>query len=261
LKRIIPAGIALVVLIAASVAYAANTYTAQVQFSPNKAGTAKAPAAIGFTMNFKAGSSDANRAAPLSDVTAKLYGLVSNGKDFPICTLNQIATAKSDTGCKKGSEVATGAITSVLGFVSQPTAAGTPCNPFLHVYNGGQGKLVFFFVDGAFGTPHQCLNGAITTGHVGPWTGTIKASGKWMLLDIKVPTFVTYPLGPTAVDGSLLTLNLNWFKMSNKGKNVAYLQSVGCLNGKRPSSITFTASFNGKTQVDPVKGTPQRCTK
>ena len=46
----------------------------------------------------------------------------------------------------------------MLGKATDPTTAGTAgsCNPILHVWNAGQGKLVYFFVTPLTG-PHACL--------------------------------------------------------------------------------------------------------
>ena len=53
--------------------------------------------------------------------------------------------------------VATGAITAAVGPATSFTAAAAACDPLLHVWNGGQGKLTFFFVDQA--PSHECLGG------------------------------------------------------------------------------------------------------
>ena len=48
--------------------------------------------------------------------------------------------------------------------------------------------------------------------------------------------------------GSLIKETLNWFKVTTKvqGKTVGNNVSVGCLHGKRPWSVTFTATTNGQ---------------
>ena len=167
-------------LIAAVSAYADttgfNSYTAKLSFKPNKAGSSHATSALAYTQTYHALGNNGNRTAPLTDVKTRIYGTVADGKDFPKCTKGMIGAAKSDTVCPKGSLVATGAITATLGPASSPSAAtpGTvPCNPLLHVYNGGPGKLVFFFVDKA--PDHLCANGAISTGQA----GRLAARSRW----------------------------------------------------------------------------------
>src|SRR5262249_836377 len=147
-----------------------NTYTSKLGFSPNKAGSGTAPSAVAFTQQYVAGGTAGNRTAPLTDIKTKIYGLAANGKSVPTCSLAKIQAAKSDTVCPKGSVVGTGAITALLGPTSDPSSSNPsvlPCNPLLHAYNGGPGKVVFFFVDQA--PNHLCAGGAITTGTVGPF--------------------------------------------------------------------------------------------
>jgi hypothetical protein len=255
------------VLCAAVSAYAAtgglNTYGATLKFSPNAAGSGKAPAAIGFTESYTAGGTGGNRTAPLTDIKTTVYGAVSNGKSFPTCSFAKISAAKSDAGCPKGAEIATGSITAILGPETDTSASapGTaPCDPLLHVWNAGQGKVVFFFVDQ--GPSHLCASGAIMTGQVGPYTGTVKTVGKNLVLDTPVPAYVSFPLA--GVEGSLTSLTLHYLKATTTvhGKSVAGIASVGCKAGKRPYSVTFTAESapGAAPQSSTVTGT-QKCTK
>lgn len=258
MRRIVLVGTALAVLFAAVSAYAAtagfNTYGAKFTFSPNKAATP-----LGYNEHLTANGTNGNRTAPLTNIKTVLYGLVSNGKDFPTCSLSKIAAAKSDTGCPKGALVATGAITALLGAetIQSSSAPGTaPCNPLLDVWNAGQGKLVFFFVDQA--PNHLCANGAVPTGFVGPFPGTFKNVGKNLVQNTPIPSYVSFPLA--GVEGSLTSETLHWtnLKTKVKGKTVYFLQSVACKSGKRPYSVTYTASQNGVSQSGSAAGT-QKC--
>jgi hypothetical protein len=263
LRRIVVVATALAVLVTAASAYAAaggfNTYQASVKVSPNKAGSAHAPSAVAFTETYAAGGTGGNRTAPLTDIKSVVYGVKNTGKGFPTCTLAKIEAAKSDAGCPKGSLVATGAITALLGPTSDPSSSNPsvlPCNPLLHAYNGGPGKVVFFFVDQA--PDHLCAGGAITTGTVGPFQATVKNVGKNLVVDTPIPSYVSFPLA--GVEGSLTSETLHWLKVTAKvnGKTVAYNASVACNKGKRPFSHTFTANMNGQSQSDTVPGT-QKC--
>ena len=90
--------------------------------------------------------------------------------------------------------VATGAITAMLGLAERPRhGAGVGLRSALDVWNGGQGKLVFFFVRHHRRTP--CLSGAITTGSVPPYPGTYKRVGKNLVVDIPIPTRWTIRAG------------------------------------------------------------------
>ncbi len=265
MRRIVVIATALAVLVAAVTAYAAtgglNSYTATLKFSPNKAGKGKAPAALAFTQVYHAGGINGNRTAPLTDIKTVIYGLKPNGKDFPTCSQAKIAAAKSDTGCPKGALVATGFIKAILGPDNDQSATNpnqAPCDPLLHAWNGGQGKIVFFFVDQA--PDHLCANGAVPTGFVGPFVGTAKVVGKNLVQDTPIPASVSFPLSGT--EGSLTDETLAWKKLTKKvkGKTVNYYASVACKKGKRPYSVTFTAEngAGGASESQTVSGT-QKC--
>ncbi len=89
-----------------------------------------------FTEKYVASGTGGNRTAPLTDIKTMVYGIVTNGKGFPTCSLAKIQAAKSDTVCPKGALVATGSITALLGPDDRPERLGSPaslpCNPLLH---------------------------------------------------------------------------------------------------------------------------------
>ena len=260
MRRIVVVATALAVLIAAASAYAAsgglNSYTASLKFSPNKAS-----AALGFTQKYVAGGTAGNRTAPLTDIKTVIYGLKSDGKDFPTCSAGKIAAAGNDSGCPKGALVASGAITATLGPQADQSATAPsqlPCNPLLHVWNAGQGKVVYFFVTQG---SHTCAAGAITTGGVAPFSGTVKTVGKNLVMNTPIPAYVSFPL--SGVEGSLTSETLNWKNLSTKlknGKTAHAISSVACKGGKRPYSVTFTAETGpgGAPSSSTVTGT-QKC--
>jgi hypothetical protein len=248
LKKTVLIAVALGALAIAGVAYAAslNNYKATLSFSSKKAGTAAKPVPISYKQNIKASSATpGQRTAVLTDITTKIYGLKADGKDFPTCSSASIANNGDDTKCPKGARVATGSITAAVGSATDFTAAAAPCDPLLHVWNSGQGKLTFFFVDQA--PNHECLNGQLRTGQVGPYPATYKTKGKYLVVDVPVPHYVSFPA--PGVAGSLETEHLNWLKVTKKvhGKTVAASASVGCLKGKRPYTTTFTANLPTST--------------
>jgi hypothetical protein len=257
LRRLALIAVAVGMLIAAGAAYAAtqiNTYNATLKFSPTKAGTASKPVPISYTQDIKATGTNGNRTAVLTDIKTKIYGLKADGKDFPTCSLAKISAAGNDTSCPKGAQVASGYITASVGAQNNFALAGTPCDPLLHVWNSGQGKLTFFFVDTA--PNHECLGGALTTGKVGPYPATYKTQGKYLVVDVPVPHYVSFPA--PGVAGSLETEHLVWAKVTKKvkGKTVAATASIGCQGKKRPYSTTFTANLptTGQTQTSSVPG-------
>jgi hypothetical protein len=253
LKRIALIATAVAMLIAATAAFAAtsvNTYKATYSFSPKSAGSAKKPVKTSFKQNIQVTPGTAgDRAGVLLNIKTTIYGLKVDGKNFPTCPASKITS--SDTACPKGALVATGSISAVLGSPTDPTTAGGDgaCDPLLHVWNGGQGKLVFFFVDGP--APNDCLSGAITTGSVPPYPATYKQSGKNFVLNVPIPKSVDYPSG---LVGSLESETLNWKGQSSKG-NIS-IASVACKGSKRPYSTAFTAApiTGGAAQTVTVSG-------
>jgi hypothetical protein len=239
-RRTIIIGTAIAMLVGASAAFAAfNTYSASFTFSPTKAGSSSKPVPVGFQLVYHAGGTNGNRAAPLTDLKTTTYGLVSNGKYFPTCSLNKIATAKNDNVCNPKAEVATGTVNSLLGAAILPKSAGTPCNPGLDVWNAGGNKVVFFFTAKS---ATQC--GGLQTGATAPFYGYVSYQGKNMTLDVPQPRDISVKVANlTGVYSSLILEKLTWFKLTTKvkGKTIGYLQSIGCKAGKRPWKQSFSA--------------------
>ena len=244
MKRIIVAVTVVVALIGAGSAYAAiNTYTASISVPRSHAGTKQQPVPTGYTENLKVHGTGGNRAGVQLIIKTRIYGLVEDGKDFPTCSAAKIGAAQNDTICPKAAKVATGYITAALGPANDFTAPGSPCDPVLDVWNGGQGKLIFFFVDTA---AHQCLNGQLHTGQVPPYVATYKQSGKYLDLTVPVPDSINYPLGVSGgLVGSLESEHLTYLKQTRKvkGKTVAVTSSIACKGHKRPYSASFTATL------------------
>jgi hypothetical protein len=239
LRRIMIATAALAVLAIAGTALASaplNNYTAVVSVSGK--GTPKKPVPASFTETLTAtNANSAMLAAPLIDIKLTVQGMKVDTKPFPTCTMTQIDTAKTDTGCPKGSMVASGPITALLGGTNL-APPGTPCQPLLHVYNGGGGTIVFFFVD----IPgHLC--GSLQTGSTNAYDGTIKQVGNSIVQDTPLPPDVSTMVAGLTVYGSLIHYTLNWSKatMKVKGKTVAFVSSTGC-KGSRKYSVAFTAT-------------------
>jgi ribosomal protein S27AE len=260
MRRILILGTAFAVLAFAAAAYAAtqlNTYKATVTFTPNKTGSSKKPVATGFTQNFKASNvNSADRTAPIRDIKSTYYGVVVNYKKFPKCTLSFIANHKNDIKCPKGSMVASGTVKAVIGSATDPSATGTPCFVLLHVYNEGNGKLVYFFVTNS---THVCLNGGITTGTLGPFESKpLTVKNKSLILDVPIPAYIAFPLNAW---GSLTNEVLKYSKYTIKksGKTYSFWSSVGCKSGKRPISTEFSAetSTKGPLQSVTIKADPK----
>lgn len=252
MKRRLGAITALLCLGFAGAAYAAagtatggpNTYTGNFTVSGH-AGTAKKPVSVGMVETLGMGSTTAgNVGAPLVDIRTTTYGVkVPYAKYFPKCTVAQISaggsSGKWNGVCPKGSLVATGNVTAALTSPSvNLVGPGSPCQLGLWVYNGGPGKLTFFFTT----TPAQCAG--LSTGAAAPWQGKVSQSGKNLVTDVPEPADVSYNAGNVGLFGSLQSETLKYKRMTvKKGKKVyPYFVSVGCKSGSRPYTITYTAT-------------------
>lgn len=260
MRRIIIATAALAVLVAAEVAMATtttafNTYGGSLTVAPSAAGTAAKPSPLGLTQILNAVSAQTGlNAAPLVDIKEMFYGLKVDTKDFPICSTAFI-TKNTDTNCPKGSMVASGTVVAAVG----PTTligATDACDPLLHVYNSGAGTLSYFFVISA---SHQCAGQV--TGAAAPYVATIKPGpGGTLVLNTPLPPDVSTDAANIGLYASLTHEKLVFSKATKKvhGKTVSFLSSVGCKAGKRPWSISYTATNGTATQTDAVSGS-QHC--
>jgi hypothetical protein len=253
LRRKITIAVAIAMLVGASAAYAAlNNYTASFSFA-GKAGSKAKPVAVGYSERYAAASTvPGDRAAVLTKIVTKVYGLTNDGKDFPKCSLALISKSpKFDGNCPKGSLIASGRVQSKLGDHTL-AGPGAPCNPYLHVYNGGQNVQNFFFYTK---TGTDCLG--LKTGASAPWQGTIKTSGGYAVETVPLPPDISTNAGNTGLYGSLINETLTYSNSKTKahGKTVGYNQSVGCKSGKRPWSISFTAiNGAGASETKAVSG-------
>jgi hypothetical protein len=244
----------LCMLVGAAAAFAAvNTYSGTTQSFSKGAGSKSKPVAIGFKQTLVANNTDSTKAAAvLVDIKTKIYGLVSNAKAFPTCSATQMLAQKSDTFCPAKSKFATGLVNSLLGDPTLAKSNRISCNPNLDVFNAGGGKLWFFF------TTHSAIQCAgLTTGQTAPYPGFISQQGKYQVTDVPLPPDVsTKVANQPNFYGSLIKEQLNWAKLTTKvkGKTVGNNVSIGCLKGKRPWSIAFTAMNGGTRETSTVTG-------
>jgi hypothetical protein len=226
---------------------------------PSKAGSPSKPSPLGFHVRYTVASAVAGeRAAPVTHIKFSIYGLVSDGKDFPKCTAAQITANHTlwDKACPKGSLVAEGPVNAVLGPANDPSSSGSPCNPYLHIYNGGQGKMVEFLVE--FGR-YQCAG--LNTGAAQPYIRNVSRSGGYLVMDVPLPPSVsTQAGGLRGIYSAQVQVNEQFFKLTKRvhGRTVASIASIACKNGRRPWKISFTAqnypSRGANAQTQTVTG-------
>jgi hypothetical protein len=252
MRRRVLAATVVVCLCGAGAAYAAgpvtgapNSYTAGFAVS-GAAGSAARPAPAALTETL--GMSNTNPSdvgAPLVDIKTTTYGVKApNARFFPTCSVAKISANNGNGGkwnavCPKGSLVASGTVTAALTSPSANLAGpGAPCALGLWVYNGGPGKLVFFFTT----SPAQC--DGLTTGDAAPWVGTVSEAGKYLVTDVPEPPDVSYTAGNIGLFGSLQSEVLHFRKMTvtKNGKVYPFIESIGCTKHSRPYSASFTAT-------------------
>ena len=239
MRRFLIIGTAVAVLAGAAVAYAAtlNNYTATVTVSPTAAGTPAKPVSVGFTEKLGAANVTSGKVANvLVNIKTTIYGLITNASKFPTCSSAKILTPpKYDGNCPAGSEVATGSVHAEIGGPTLASSSAIACDPGLDVWNGGGGKAWYFFTAKS---ATQC--GGLTTGQTAPYPGTMKVSGKNLILNVPLPPDVSTKVANHAnLYGSLTSETIVLKKATYKGKPL--FASVGCKGGKRPFSVAFTA--------------------
>jgi len=274
LRKLIITAAALAVVGGGATAFAAgsfNTYTATQSFSPLGAGSATKPVPFSVTEDWKASGTSGHPAAPLTKIVAKVYGMKTNAKDFPICTASTIDKNSSgpkawNKNCPGGETgpamIGQGPVTSEFVSPNPPYAIAGTCNPYLYIYNGGNvgGKdiQVFFFVEDTFSpnpSKYTCLGGNVHTGAAPAYNGQVTYSGKTYTLTIPLPASVSTNAGGTGLYASLLTLHVNYAKKTTKvgGNTVGAGESIACVGKTRPYEFDFTAqNYNG---LSPHTGT------
>jgi len=248
-------------LLAGAVAFAAtpiNTYQAIYSFTPKRSGTAARPQRMTFMQKVHVTPGTAGqRAGILLNLRFSIRGLKIDGKDFPTCSVGRIRSAGTDSGCPRGAKVATGFVQAQVGPSTNTTAAaGIDCDPFLHVWNAGQGRLAFFFAPALSG-PRSCANGLIKEGAVPPWQVRYRRSGGNLVVNVPIPGTVDNPA--PGLFSSLQSLSLRWAGQTVRrgGRSFTSIVSVACKGHTRPYRTAFRAKplMGGASQQEAVSGT------
>ena len=236
-------------------ATAVNTYSGTTQSFSKGAGSKKKPVGTSFKQTLVANNTDPSKAAAvLVNIKVKIYGLVSNAKQFPTCSNNKMISMKSDSFCPKASKFATRpgqlAARRPVARDEQPAPPATrtsTCSTRARASCGSSSPLTR-----RYSAP------ALTTGATAPYPGTISQQGKFQVTNIPLPADISTEVAHQPnFYGSLIKETLNWRKVSVKvkGKTVFNNVSVGCQKGKRPWSITYTSTTNGSDrQTSTVSG-------
>jgi hypothetical protein len=236
--RIIRTGIvALAVLVAAAVADAGgDTFTAGFTFSPSgSAGSPRVPAPISIHQSFLVTTPNGATPTPLTTVSTRIYGIRMHTKGLPVCTRQMImANQMSDAKCPALSLLGQGPVTQLL--IQSPSKPPTSCAERLDVFNGGGGKLVYFFVPSPTGCPE------LQPGGLPPFEGTSQNAGKWWTTEVSLPPVALIRSGSNVGTAYEALIKENLVYGMHRRKKRGPLESTGCQRGKRPWSVSFTAT-------------------
>ncbi|HTX30487.1 MAG TPA: hypothetical protein VMD09_03835 [Solirubrobacteraceae bacterium] len=254
MRRLVIIGTAIACLGASAVAYAAthfNNYQGSGLVITKAAGSKAKPTALAMVETLKANAPAGDRAAPLTDIKLTIYGVKLDAGKLPVCSDAKIESNKTnpDGGCPKGSVIGGGPVHSELGSGTNPSSAvGTPCNPYLNVFNAGPKRQVFYFYTKAAG---DC--GTLTTGATAPYDGHISYAGGNVVVNVPLPPDISNKVANLPnYYGSLITETLTYPK---KAGGKVYMAGIGCKAGKRAWTITFTnQNYGGGSDTQTVKG-------
>lgn len=244
----------------ASAAYAATTVTNQylikASITPKKSGTKAHPTPIGTTLSYTVTTKPTagerpnvvkSEAVTIQDVQAV------NDNAFKACSTSRLLDpTEGPSTCPAGSKIGSGYFVAMIGpSTDQSAKAQTTCRVDDTLYNGGNGKLVYYFyINPANTTPvAEC---PATPNLPATMVATLKATKAGLEQSFTIPQLVRHPvLAGLTLDSSAISTSQNLPAATTKvkGKKVGLLESIGCpANGQRQVSIKFTLE-NGQAKT------------
>jgi hypothetical protein len=242
------------VLVAAAVAYAANTYTVTPASStPHGKGSKKKPLPKKVLFGYRVATDNGSISSPIKTYAINFEGLTYFGKKLPKCTYAQTNANPVSSKCKKA-KVGGGIIEAKAGPTGSPASAAVKCNLKLSLYNigtgfgiridGGPGVFVTGPVNGRANCPqnqHRSINGKITKAKVGGISGgSLKFNVAQELRHIG-PLDVGLVNVSSSVSGKARKV-----KIGHKRLKVSVLSATGCKGSTRIVQVKFTDE-SGKT--------------
>jgi hypothetical protein len=184
LATVAVAGLAL----AATVAFAANTYLVQASVTPSGKGTKAKPNPVGVKFNYQVNDSAGGKPAAVKTYKIEFYGVKSNGKRFPACSTAKIQAAQSGADCPAGSKVGSGQVQSKVYQDADPNDPGQDCLKQLAVYNSGENLATLVLT----GPGDQCIG--VAQPFIIPAKFVAGGAGGAEALSFDVPPTVLHPL-------------------------------------------------------------------
>lgn len=230
------------VLVAATVAYAAqvNTYTVSGSTQPATKGSVKKPKPIGIKFGFSVGEASNNRPAVVEKYTIKFGGTKVNTKVASKCS-NSTLNSKGPKGCPSKSIVGTGFIENETGATDKEADKSIQCNAALSVVNLGSNKASIF-VEGDPNQSDPRRKCAITLAAGIPATFRNTRTGSE--LTFAVPESLRHP-GSPGISNAVKKVTSTIKRITKNGKGF-YSAIGGCKNNKRTVTVTFRTEA-GKT--------------
>jgi len=273
-KFLIPAMVAVVALVVAGIAFAANVYTVDGNTKPHGKGSAAKPLPVSLEFDYTvADSNSANRGIPVNKYFIGAEGLITTPKAFPTCSggesgANNPDPAAAAKACKKA-RVGGGIIKALIGARAAPTVSNN-CVLNLNLYNlkpgnyGEAGKVgkaggLAIRIDADPPAPPnlddsnkgQCLApqhaSILATYHRVKIKGVTSDE-----LRFTVPPELLHPggLDVTVRDvKSQILRKVAKVKVHGKKTKVGFYSAVGCKGGKRSIQVTFVAESGQKTPI------------
>jgi len=247
MRKIAFLAVTAVVLIAATVAYAAqvNTYTLTASTTPKTKGSTKNPKPIGINFGFTVGEASNNRPAVVEKYTIKFGGTRVNTAAAPTCSKSTLE-AKGPSGCTAKSRVGSGFIENETGATNNEADKSIQCNAALTVVNHGKGKGSIYVQ----GDPNQSdprKKCAINLAAAIPATFRNTATGSE--LSFAVPESLKHP-GSPGISNAVKKVTSKINKITKDGKGF-YSAAGGCNSkNKRQVTVTFRTESGDTDRVN-----------
>jgi hypothetical protein len=266
-RAILITAIAVVVVAATGIAYAANTYTVSATITPAKSGTPSKPTPVAGTLTFQVGDSQGLRPLPIKTYSIGLSaGIVPNNNVVPGCTLAQAQMVVVPAACNKA-KIGTGSIQALAGPSTDRTQK-LACFLTATLLNQTKKNHFSIRIDGSPAAAKPCvtsIHGAIDATFVKTGSASAASGGSASSAAAKLPVWAikfTVPPGllhaipgfDAAVINNVSSVKKLTGKIKEHGKRVThgYLESIGCQktpSGKRTSQVVFTAEDGATNQA------------
>jgi len=229
-------------LAGSAAAQAASSYT--VGGSASGGGSKSKPVPTGLKLAVKYNGTD--RPPTASKFTLAVQGLKVATTGVPVCSVNSLNQAQTDTGCNKAAKVGGGYVKNEVGDTPDQSSITILCNLSVTLYNAGSGRLAVWLK----GAP--TINVAGATCPIGvnqALDGKLTNTSRGMSLSFTIPPNLMHPGVPTEAQGiseisTTIDKRIVTVKKHGKKTKTSVLSSTGC-KGSRSISLTLGLEAGG----------------